>query len=324
MSLSGNWIDLVIIVVLLVYVLDGLGKGFFILAGNLLSFLTSLILALRFYPLASHFLIANFSLSSGIANALGFLAVAMISGLILGTIVVVLHERLPKSLTESPLSKALGIFPAILDALIIITFILTMVVVLPMSGSLKKDVTSSNIGGYLIRKTGTLERTVNEVFGGAVHDTLTFLTVKPQTGEKVDLRFQLKAQDLKVDEQSENIMLTLVNKERTKIGLKPLVVDTKISEVARNHSRDMFEKGYFSHIDPDGLDPFQRMEKGGIQFTSAGENIAFAPDVYIAHEGFMNSEGHRKNILTPEFGRVGIGIIDGGIYGKMFTQDFAD
>ena len=66
------------------------------------------------------------------------------------------------------------------------------------------------------------------------------------------------------------------------------------------------------------------MSKRKIKFISAGENLAYAPTVEIAHQGLMNSPGHRENILRPSFGRVGIGVIDGGVYGKMFTQDFAD
>jgi uncharacterized protein YkwD len=66
------------------------------------------------------------------------------------------------------------------------------------------------------------------------------------------------------------------------------------------------------------------MTESGVQYMLAGENLAYAPTVEIAHKGLMNSPGHRENILRPEFGRIGIGVIDGGIYGKMFTQNFGD
>jgi uncharacterized protein YkwD len=62
----------------------------------------------------------------------------------------------------------------------------------------------------------------------------------------------------------------------------------------------------------------------GIKFKFAGENIALAPDVQMAETGFMNSPKHRDNILDADFGRIGVGIIDTGLYGKMVTQDFAD
>jgi len=72
------------------------------------------------------------------------------------------------------------------------------------------------------------------------------------------------------------------------------------------------------------LSPFDRMRQGGARFRAAGENIALAPTVEVAHNGLMNSPGHRENILNPAFGRVGIGVEDGGLHGKMFTQNFTD
>ena len=60
------------------------------------------------------------------------------------------------------------------------------------------------------------------------------------------------------------------------------------------------------------------------QLSAAGENLALAPTTEFAHEGLMNSPGHRANILNGQFRRVGIGVLDGGIYGKMFVQEFTD
>ena len=67
-----------------------------------------------------------------------------------------------------------------------------------------------------------------------------------------------------------------------------------------------------------------RMRDGGVRFGAAGENLALAPTVQVAHDGLMNSPGHRANILNPRYRRVGIGVADGGMHGKMFVQNFAD
>jgi uncharacterized protein YkwD len=64
------------------------------------------------------------------------------------------------------------------------------------------------------------------------------------------------------------------------------------------------------------------MKAHNINYIAAGENLALAQTVEIAHMGLMNSPGHRANILNPKFGRIGIGIMDGGIYGIMVTQNF--
>ena len=84
----------------------------------------------------------------------------------------------------------------------------------------------------------------------------------------------------------------------------------------------MFARGYFAHDTPEGRDPFDRMRAAEVRFLTAGENLALARSVQIAHTGLMNSPGHRANILRPEFGRVGIGIMDGGMRGLMVTQNF--
>jgi uncharacterized protein YkwD len=84
----------------------------------------------------------------------------------------------------------------------------------------------------------------------------------------------------------------------------------------------MFVRGYFGHITPDGISPFDRLLAAHIDFLVAGENIALAPTLTIAHEGLMNSPGHRANILDTQYGRIGIGIVDGGKYGIMITQMF--
>jgi uncharacterized protein YkwD len=86
----------------------------------------------------------------------------------------------------------------------------------------------------------------------------------------------------------------------------------------------MFARGYFAHDTPEGKDPFDRLRQANVRFLTAGENLALAPTVPVAHNGLMHSPGHRANILYPQFGRVGIGIMDGGIRGLMVSQEFRD
>jgi uncharacterized protein YkwD len=86
----------------------------------------------------------------------------------------------------------------------------------------------------------------------------------------------------------------------------------------------MFADGMFSHVDNDGQSPFDRMHHGGVTFDVAGENLALAPTLTLAHQGLMNSPGHRANILSPDYRAVGIGVIDGGSYGLIVVQDFTD
>jgi uncharacterized protein YkwD len=188
---------------------------------------------------------------------------------------------------------------------------------------MRADIDNSAIGSRMVGQVSIFEGRLEKIFSGAINQTLTFLTVKePKSNETIALEFTTT--DVKVDEVSEQKMLDLVNKERTSRGLKALVMDEKLRELARAQSRDMFAKGYFSHVNKEGKSPFDRMNDKKIIYLIAGENLALAPNVDIAHNGLMNSPGHRANILTAEFGKVGIGVIDGGVYGKMFSQEFTD
>lgn len=120
----------------------------------------------------------------------------------------------------------------------------------------------------------------------------------------------------------EALMVELVNQERVKAGLKPLTVDMRLVETARAKSRDMIDHAYFGHISPALGSPFDQMRRAGISYRYAGENLAGAPTVEGAHAALMKSPGHRANILSPNFTRIGVGIVNGGPYGKMFTQQF--
>lgn len=117
-------------------------------------------------------------------------------------------------------------------------------------------------------------------------------------------------------------MLELVNQERTKAGLPALKVDMKLVELARKKSQDMVDKKYFSHTSPTYGSPFDMMKAAGVSYRYAGENLAGASKVESAHENLMNSSGHRANILNGNFDHIGIGIIEGSAYGKIYTQMF--
>ena len=115
-------------------------------------------------------------------------------------------------------------------------------------------------------------------------------------------------------------VVRLVNEIRNKNGLKPLSEDWQLSRVARYKSQDMKDKKYFSHTSPTYGSPFQMMKSFGITYRSAGENIAkgyASPKAVV--DGWMNSSGHRANILNSSFTHIGVGYVSGGNY---WTQMF--
>ena len=328
LALNLNWVDLVIIIALTFYAIEGYAVGFIASLLDLLSFILAFIIGLKAYLPIGKLLQNVFSISVGFSNAIGFLVAASLSEIIMGFVsrrilYVKYFSRIDfTGLVLRSLDKISGAFLGILSGLILFSFILTVIIALPISVFLKQSVMSSKIGNFLVSKTAGFEKELNNVFGGAVNDTLNFLTIEPKSNETVNLKFT--TQNLKPDEQSEVQMLVLVNRERASRGLKPVKPDIKLRNVAREHCSDMFKRGYFSHYTPEGLSPFDRMAQADINFTYAGENLALAPNVGMAMQGFMKSPGHRANILSSNFGTLGVGAIDGGIYGQMYCQEFTD
>jgi uncharacterized protein YkwD len=321
---QGNFIDLIIIALLIIWITDGWDRGFFILLTDLIAFLGAFLFGLRFYSRAAYIFVEYFSLSRGFANALGFFLAYSIAHSIIAMVLVSVIRELPEKYFPRLWQKFMGIFPAALNGLVMVAALLTFAVSLPIRGDVKEAIFESQIGGYLVRRTSSFERVMDKVFGEAINESLAFLTVEPEGEQKVELGFELEQPEFVESERLEVAMFALVNHERADRGVSELSWDPAIVPVARDHAEDMFEKGYFSHINLEGEDVGDRLLESGVAFLIAGENLALAPSLELAHDGLMQSPGHRKNILAPEFGRVGIGVIDGGVYGKMFVQVFAD
>lgn len=315
-----NWVDLLILATLIFFALEALGRPLIIEILDLISFLMAFLLSFNFYNIPAKFFEVSFQIPHGLTLVFGFMAVWFISEIVFYLLIKILLPKLPALKMRG--SEILSVFPAFLRGLVFIALFLVMVATFPIQPSIKKAVLNSQIGSQILKYAYRLEDPVKNVFGGVTNDTLTFLTIKPKTSEKVNLGFQTTQFD--TDETSENMMMNLVNKERVSRGLKSLEFDSKLRNIARAHSADMFQRGYFSHYSPEGETVADRASKAGIDFLVIGENLAFAPNVELAHKGLMNSEGHRANILSEDFGKIGIGVMDGGVYGEMFTQVFSN
>lgn len=145
---------------------------------------------------------------------------------------------------------------------------------------------------------------------------------KPSTTPKDEEPTDTNTKATKAFTSDEKKMFDLVNAERKKAGLLPLKVDMRLVDVSRKKSKDMIDNKYFSHTSPTYGSPFDMLKKSGISYKYAGENLAGSSDVERAHTNLMNSPGHRRNILNPNYTHIGIGVVNGGAYGKMYTQTF--
>lgn len=319
--------DLVIIGVLLLFVIEAVGRPLVLELLDLGSFLLAFFISFRYYNLPAEFFETEFQTPHGLSLVLGFMAAWFLAETVFYLFVRILLPKIPRLKIRG--SSALSIIPATLRGLVFISLILVLIATFPIQPQIKKTVQDSQLGSRILKNAYRLEGPVKNVFGGVTNDTLTFLTIKPRTDERVDLGFKVPIYS--IDFASEETMIDLVNKERESKGLPSLVFDSKLRDVGRAHSKDMFERGYFSHYSPDpaggearGKSVADRATDAGVDFLVIGENLAFAPNVELAHKGLMNSEGHRANILSSDYGKIGIGVIDGGVYGKMFTQVFSN
>ena len=129
----------------------------------------------------------------------------------------------------------------------------------------------------------------------------------------------IKIPDLSAIKANENEVVRLVNVERAKVGVAPLKVNWQLSRVSRIKCEDMRDKKYFSHTSPTYGSPFDMMKNFGISYMAAGENIAMG-QVSPAEvmKSWMNSPGHKQNILSPNYTEIGVGYASGNYWGQMF------
>lgn len=317
-----NLFDYAVFGAFLFYVFEDASFGLIASSISLATTLASFFIGLILYSFVSSILVNNLSFPKGIADAVGFLISVFASYILLSIAASLFRKKYAAIALPSRIDKIGGAILGSISFFFIASFAVSLLLSFPTSTVIKDSIRNSVSGRFLFTNTQGMDNAIKKIFGGAIEDTINFLTVKTGSNESIKLNF--KTTSYKLDALSEKRMLDLVNHTRAKKGLSELASDLELSQVARNHAKDMLMRGYFSHYTPEGLSPFDRMEQFGVVYLYAGENLAFAPDVEIAMDGLMKSPGHRENILSKDFGNIGIGVIDAGIYGKMYVQEFTD
>ncbi|WP_240620126.1 SafA/ExsA family spore coat assembly protein [Peribacillus acanthi] len=198
---------------------------------------------------------------------------------------------------------------------------------------MKKVVLSSVLAFSLLFPTYVLGAGTYKVVSG---DTLWKIASKNQVGvtELIKANPQISNINMIYVGQTINIpmsttqtveqqVVNLVNQERAKVGLPALKSDWELARVAKYKSEDMRDKNYFDHNSPTYGTPFQMMKSFGISYSYAGENIAAGQTTAQAvMTAWMNSPGHKANILSKNFTYIGVGYAKGGSYGHYWTQQF--
>lgn len=317
---SLNLVDALLALVVLAGLAGGWGRGFLVATLQLFTLAASLVVAFAGYPYPQAWLQAAVPALGVWTAPLGFLATYILAHLLIGRLAAALAGVFPPALHAHGVNRALGLAPGAVNGLINAMLVSLLVLTLPLSDGLSRLARDSTLAGQLSVPAQWLEARLAPIFHPALQRTLQALTVPDEPHSTVKLPYQVNNPKIRPDLEAR--MLEMVNAERTAQGLRPLQADPALAEVARAHSRDMFARSYFSHTNPEGLEPFDRMRQARAPYLVAGENLALAQTLPSAHQGLMNSPGHRANILLPRYGRVGIGVLDGGRYGLMVTQNF--
>jgi len=323
-NLPFSPVDAAIIALVGVAVWSGYRAGFVGTLYGLATWIVSFAAAIVFQAPASA-LVQYLGLSAAQARPIAFVAVLVavealfsLAGYVAVTPIV---RRLHRTSWSRESDQVLGVLPSVARSLFVTAIVLSAIVVAPVPVELKAAVETSRLARALIERIAAVQPQLATLAGQVSGDQVPLFVTK--LGEDDTQRLDLPDNiALSVDPAAERQMFDLVNEERVTAGLAALAWDDRLVPVARAHSEEMFKLKYFSHQSPVSGTPFDRLKAAGITYRGAGENLAYAQSVTIAHRGLMQSQGHRENILRPEFTRIGIGVVSGGPYGRMFTQMF--
>ena len=312
--------DIIFIITIMFTLVRGWQTGFIFAVLDLASMIAALLVAFGTYERVGVVLAERIGLADAFARPVASLVVLIVSQLLLLLMSRLLANLFPARVHCHEANRMLGLLPGFVEGLVTVAFLANLLLFLPIGGSLRVMARDSLVANRFSTLATPFQEQLQPVFGDAIDQSLELLTVHPESNELIELPYSTG--DAVPVASLEQQMLELINEERLNAGLSLLEMDPDLTLVARDHSQDMFERGYFAHVTPEGITPFDRIKAAGVDYVIAGENLAHAATLSVAHSGLMNSPGHRANILRPEFGRVGIGILDGGEYGLMITQNF--
>jgi len=219
----------------------------------------------------------------------------------------------------APADRILGTLPAAIRSLFIVAVAILAIEAFPVGSEMKAAVEASRTGRFVNAQIVAFQPQIESFTRQLGGSPLLVTRIGEDQTERLDLPDGI---ELAPDPVAERQLVDLVNEERTQRGIKSLVLDERLVSVARAHSQEMFTLKYFSHESPVSGSPFDRLKSAGITYSRAGENLAYAQSVSVAHRALMESPGHRENILRSEFTRIGIGVINAPAYGRMITQLF--
>lgn len=167
---------------------------------------------------------------------------------------------------------------------------------------------------YIVQVEGDYVGAVSKKYVKPIYANSNTSTGSSSNSTSTSNTYGLSADELEV--------FNLINNQRTNNGLSSLKIDSEVQNVARIKAKDMVSNNYFSHVSPTYGSPFDMLKNFGISYKSAGENIAGNSNNHAAVTAWMNSTGHKANILNSSFNYTGIGVVSSNKYGKIYVQMF--
>jgi uncharacterized protein YkwD len=315
-------IDIVVLVLVGFAAWSGYRAGFVATTYSLASWILAAAAALAFEGVAAKAIDIFIHLPAQLETTIGFVAVIAVVEMLLAATGHLAVRPIVAALRRGPLDVAdriLGAVPSVARTLFVVAVLILAIEALPVSSEIKAAVEDSRTARIVNDQVQTYQPQIAAFTSQLGGGPLLVTKLGEEDTEKLDLPDGLS---LAPDPVAEKELFGLVNQERTQRGLAALTWDDRLVPVARAHSEEMFKLKYFGHQSPVAGSPFDRLKAARITYTRAGENLAYAQSVAVAHRALMDSPGHRENILRPEFTRIGIGVINAGAYGRMVTQLF--
>lgn len=317
-----NFIDGFILFFLGLAVIDGWRAGWFVLLVDLIVFLLSLALAFTFFEPVGQVVGGLIGLSTATKPFIGFSLLFVIAYGSMRFLSLRFAQVWPHMYRTAVLNRVGGALVNLVKQSVGVGVVLNLLLFLPVVPLARSGILDSRFAGAFIIEDPFFEQAVSKVIEPAVFEAQQFITTKEIDDSPVPLDFPVGT--LEIDLTAERVLFDLVNTEREQRNLPMLTWNDQLAKVARLHSRDMWKRQFFAHVNPDGADPFDRLRQGSVSYFIAGENLALAPTTPIAHDGLMDSPGHRANILDPNYAQLGIGAIRNGLYGATYTQLFTN
>ncbi len=320
-----NALDVLLGVLMLSYTIRGVRRGMVLGLIDLVGVIVAFTVSLAGFPGLSPILARFSGLEGDAADLAAFFSLFFLFTALYVLVTRTLLSRFRARRLSRPLRRAnhlLGVVPGVIQAVVVAALFATAVGVLPASASIAAQSRNSVLAPFFEELGSRLAPVMEQRLAVSSPQLLHRLNA-PGNTERENLDFP-KGLTVSTVPTSEMQMLALVNQERAAHALRPLEMDEQLRAVARAHSAEMFELSFFAHVSPRTGSPIDRLTAARVRFLLTGENLAYQSDVVTAHRELMDSPGHRRNVLSPLYERIGIGVVDGGSYGHMYTQEFAD